>query len=398
MSRFSRAEAEARGWQIVHERDEYTTIESETQGRTQYTPPTIRAEKSLSGGGMINEEAESMGKLLERIHAYEQHQESKGIKQTATPINEAAVPRNEAGLPIRTVLIAAEPTDLSEPAEVVAITEEEWASRARNDAIYDGKQMVFYGPAEGASDAENVRLATKRAVEDRRAREQDVGETEQLFLDDTQTAVDQPGRSAGSVLVVRSDEKDLSAEDREARNAQAENDRVVFQQNSPIGAVAPEGEEKLAGVGVGIQDRAGLDSERPRVGATVAALEGAKEETPAAEDRPSETDIRTDAEEAKAKEIRDDKGASQADSDKGRDQVRQAGIDASQEAAEDRQSDAEGTEASEGDSTPDDTVCATEAAQKLADEHDVDLTQVEATGAEGKITKRDVERHLESQK
>jgi hypothetical protein len=243
--------------EIVHERDEYTTIESETQGRTQYTPPTIRAEKSLSGGGMINEEAETMGKLLERIHAHEQHLESKGIKQTATPINEAAVPRNEAGLPIRTVLIAAEPTDLSEPAEVVAITEEEWASRARNDAIYDGKQMVFYGPAEGASDAENVRLATKRAVEDRRAREQDVGETEQLFLDDTQTAVDQPGRSAGSVLVVRSDEKDLSAEDREARNAQAENDRVVFQQNSPIGAVAPEGEEKLAGVGVGIQDRPG---------------------------------------------------------------------------------------------------------------------------------------------
>jgi pyruvate/2-oxoglutarate dehydrogenase complex dihydrolipoamide acyltransferase (E2) component len=395
MSRFSRAEAEARGWQIVHERDGYTTIESETQGRTQYTPPTIRAEKSLSGGGMINEEAETMGKLLERIHAHEQHLESKGIKQTATPINEAAVPRNEAGLPIRTVLIAAEPTDLSEPAEVVAITEEEWASRARNDAIYDGKQMVFYGPAEGASNAENIRLATKRAVEDRRAREEQVGETEQLALDDTQEAIDQPNRSGGSVLIRRPDE---TPADREARNAQAENDRVVFQQNSPIGAVAPEGEEKLAGVGVGIQDRAGLDSERPRVGATVAALEGAKEETPEAEDRPSETDIRTDAEEAKAKEIRDDKGASQADSDKGRDEVRQAGIDASQEAAEDRQSDAEGTEASEGDSTPDDTVCATEAAQKLADEHDVDLTQVEATGAEGKITKKDVERHLESQK
>ena len=70
MSRFSKSEAEGLGWRFVHEQDE--TIDNLGDGVYRVKPGSHRAEKQLPTG-LLNEEAETTGLLLERIFAYEQH-------------------------------------------------------------------------------------------------------------------------------------------------------------------------------------------------------------------------------------------------------------------------------------------------------------------------------------
>lgn len=68
MSRFSKAEAEAAGWSFAHEQVENVDILGDGISRTK--PASLRAEK-YQDGKIINEEADSIGKLLERIALYE---------------------------------------------------------------------------------------------------------------------------------------------------------------------------------------------------------------------------------------------------------------------------------------------------------------------------------------
>jgi hypothetical protein len=72
MSRFSRAEAEAAGWRITLEEEPRT--EAQGNGRVRVFPGRVTAEKSLTGeneGQTLHESDETVGKLLERIYAYE---------------------------------------------------------------------------------------------------------------------------------------------------------------------------------------------------------------------------------------------------------------------------------------------------------------------------------------
>lgn len=80
MSRFSKAEAERRGWAFVSDVKEVVTDLGD--GLQRVKAASLRAEKYVDGS-RINEEAESIGKLLERIHAYEAHRD--GLPDMAAP-------------------------------------------------------------------------------------------------------------------------------------------------------------------------------------------------------------------------------------------------------------------------------------------------------------------------
>ena len=68
MSRFSKAEAEAAGWRFVHTQKE----EHHRYGQNvRVIPGLVRAEKN-HGEHMVTDEAETIGKLLEKIHEHEQ--------------------------------------------------------------------------------------------------------------------------------------------------------------------------------------------------------------------------------------------------------------------------------------------------------------------------------------
>ena len=69
MPRFTKAHAERLGWLFVHEQPE--TVTDIGNGLSKTIPANYRAEKPLGGGGLINEQADSEEKLLERIKLYE---------------------------------------------------------------------------------------------------------------------------------------------------------------------------------------------------------------------------------------------------------------------------------------------------------------------------------------
>ena len=107
-------------------------------------------------------------------------------------------PLDEAGIPIAHVLTADG-----------AMTDEEYASRDRTDALYDGEKMVNYGPQPSAAEAEAARTESGRDAEDERAAEPDVGPTHQAHIDRSQEVIDRPGGETGSVLVLREGESDI---------------------------------------------------------------------------------------------------------------------------------------------------------------------------------------------
>ena len=90
MSRFSRSEAEKAGWSIFHEQDKIVLNDGDNQaGTSRVLPASYRAEKYVSLPGraetLITEEAHSIGKLLERIHAYEEHLKSRREPEEPVP-------------------------------------------------------------------------------------------------------------------------------------------------------------------------------------------------------------------------------------------------------------------------------------------------------------------------
>lgn len=429
MSRFSKAEAESRGWAIVHEREERNVPTA--AGEFRVIPGSYRAEKYLSDGTLINEEGETVGLLLERIAAKETQIESLGRTTTEAVIPED-IPRDEAGIEQRHVLVPAEPGNLNDDAPARYISDAELTTRSRTDAIYakneDGEpEMIFYRGTDAAIEADEAHEEQSAAVENARTAEPDVGDTEQVFVDDSQTVVDTPGGATGSVLVLRKDE-DVSETlaRRESDSADAESERVARQTEIGFNP-APEGEDKLAGVGVSIRRRAALGSEVPRQGETHDAAEAVlnpPEDVEPADTEPETAKLaeeRQDAQEAKAQELTADKGV-EADKPENAAQVLEAGTDAEQKLADDSanqdDSDDSGNSTQSGTAESDEPVDpttdppegqrftessteatvpeATPAAEELASEKHVDLSDVEGTGKDGKVTKPDVEKHLES--
>jgi hypothetical protein len=269
MSRFSKAEAEARGWRIFHEGEESTVVTSGTQGESRFTPASYRAEKYVSLPGqsatLVTEEGDSIGKLLERINAYEAELEKKMPELTAREVDLSGEPADEAGVPIRHVLAPTDPGDLSQPASATRVTDAELVASARNDAILTKDGMIFTGPVADVQTALDASIEGKRAVEDRRAAEP-AQESEQLHIDETGTAVDSPGGGAQGTILVRAGEDHRDVAGRMAAEAAEREDGRVTTDTT-----APEGQEKLAGVDVSIQDRSDLSSDLPRTGDTADA-------------------------------------------------------------------------------------------------------------------------------
>lgn len=338
MSRFSRADAEANGWNIVHE-DPGASVEindpQHGDANLGARLPAYRAEKYVNGK-LVNEYAESEGLLLERIYLYEQNQERiAGPKTVEAPIDPDVVPLDADGIAVRSVIGPGG----------VEMTEEEWSSRDRNEAIYDGEKMVYQGPHAVALEADEARQELAADVENEKNAEPDVGDTEQIEYD-TADSIDSPGQSAGGVVVVRKGEslEDVSVR-RDEEKANAESERV----NEAIEA----------------------SIERKK----------AEEAAPEVEDKPSEAEIQSKAIEEKAQEL----GAS---ADEHVAEIREAGAEAVQEHA-----DAKADDSSDEEAQP----LATDAAAKLAEEQGVDLHDVDGSGKDGKITKPDVEKHLDSE-
>lgn len=439
MSRFSKSDAEAAGWSIVHKREAHEITVG--PGLVQKVPATIVAEKYVSfpdkPSQLIHEEAETMGLLLERIHAWEQHQANVNPSEPV-PVDTDAELKTfsllegdeaegvEAGDPVQSVVIPAEPGDLTLEAETVTITDAEWSARSRADTLVtDEGQVVYAGGGEAVADAEAARLENKKAIEDRRAAEPAHGPTQQVEFD-TAGLADTPGIGAGGTLVVREGESlDEVAARKEDLKKLREEGRVASM-NEQGQAIAPEGADKLAGLDVGIQERGDLGSEIPGQGAVARTLEEPEDESeehpaphlypegePIVSEPPAEpasaveADARADAEEEEAKEQRDE-GLAEAESDEANAAVREAGIEAAEEAHEEFVNEQPADDADPEASTPvedeadgfteKDDVEATDAAKAKAEELGVDLSEVKGSGKEGRVTAPDVEAAAEAKK
>lgn len=227
MGRFSRHDAEEKGWVFVAERGERTVIESEVQGRTQTLSGYCRAEKYVDQPSghqtLINETAETMGKLLEQIAAYEANQERIATDTVEAPIDHTFAPLDTTGLPQRSVAVRV-------GEEIHYFTEAEWASRDRADAVYGEEGMEFRGGHADSREAAAARLGSEQEVEARRAElAEEAPEAKQVFQDLSQQVVDLPGGATGNVLLVHKDDDSLGdvSRRREAASIEEENARVA---------------------------------------------------------------------------------------------------------------------------------------------------------------------------
>lgn len=243
MSRFSQSEAESLGWRFAHSSEERR--EAVERGRIQITPASVRAEKNLSGVGMINEEAETIGLLLERIAAYEAHLKQKQIVQTPVAVNEGEIPTiilpagdepgdtvgEDTGIPIRTVTLPGGER----------ITEEELTARSKQDALVIDGKMVFTGPRPAMTEAEEERAAASAQAEnDRVDGVDDLGRRESIFIDRSQTVTDLPGGATGSAFVV------LEGEDPDTISESRQEAKADDEANKPLVAALPVAEQAQA--------------------------------------------------------------------------------------------------------------------------------------------------------
>lgn len=426
MGRFSRKEAEAAGWRFVHQRDSYETVESSTQGRITTTPSVIQAERYVSLPGqsatLVTETAETEGKLLERIAAYEAHLRGLPSAQPA-PVDESDEPREIAlgengefivtDTPAGSVIVPADPEDPE--AGVVRITDAAWSAQSRTDSLVvpsdEGGESITYGGArEDVATAVDAVDAVRKLAEDQRSAEPHPGATVTL-------------RQDGDLAVVREGEESIAeASDR------ADSERKLVEEirvnAAPVDHVvtAPEDADLVAGTDAGLARRTDLESEQPGQGQVAGAEILNQEPAPVTPATLGEVNAGRDAAEEKAKELRDSADTSEeADDANAQQAVEDAGADATQEAHdaaadsepdttdEDQENareasapdlpsapvDADASEAPESQSTL--SADATLSAQALAAEKGVDLSQVEGTGKDGRITQPDVQKHLDSQ-
>lgn len=371
MSRFSKSEAEARGWVFVHAEEATTEITSETQGEQRTRPGSYTAERYFALPGRsakrITEQADTLGKLLEQIHAFERQAESKIPDFEPAPVDTSGELRGFTA-------VEGDIVALDEAAQTVVlpggetVTDAEWAARDTGDVVVDRfeddddpTQRAFFGGNAAVREGAEERLQVAQDAEDERTAGEAV-DHRQVFVDNSNT-IDAPGQSAPSQLVVREGEGSIGEVSlrREAEKSQAEDDRVNADEEA-------RQERKL-------------------------------EETsaPLPEPTPTAADIRFDAQEELAKEQRDD-DLTEADSDESLTEIREAGAEAEQEAhdeARDEVTERDGDlDTAEQHSTETD---ATPAARKLAEEKGVDLTAAKGTGSESRVTKADVEKILDKE-
>lgn len=354
MSRFSRSEAEANGWVIVHE--------DEGQG-------LYRAEKYI-GGNKIEQSGITEGLLLEAINAYEDHLASS-VEPVAARVDESNMPLDEDGNLVRSVL---GPDDM-------AMTEAEWANRGVHDAVVreDG-EMRLEGATPAAAEADEAREEIAREKENERTAEPDVGPTEALDLDNRD-------HQLAERLIVREGEDSMPE---------------VIDRKLEESADA-EAERSNAGIGIGPMD---LDAEGNLVPPGGRSEIFDPRELPGGVDSGEEVvQARAEAEIEEATALRDEHGKA-ADKPELAGEVAEAGSEAQQDLADEKAEDSAEPSSSGGEASADQESLdsggesqpeATEAALELAEEENVDLSQVKGSGKDGKIVKSDVEAAAEGE-
>lgn len=177
MSRFSKAEAERLGWKIVLEKPPHEVVINGTQGRVQRFPGRYEAEKSLTGeneGVTLHESDETLGKLLERIFAYETAQ---GATVGAGDV------------------ITAEGR----------VSSEAFAAANRRESVHTPEGTV---EVDGTVDINDEAAVLARAQEDAEKALEEIP-TVQVTIESP--LVDAPGASAGGTLLVGADDPLVSA-------------------------------------------------------------------------------------------------------------------------------------------------------------------------------------------
>jgi hypothetical protein len=268
MSRFSRAEAEARGWVFVHEQPKQVVNTSGTQGEQRIIPPSLRAERYVNGV-LINESAESEGKLLERIALYESRLDANLEADEATLIPEPeglTFDADEEGEPL------AYGTVILPGGEV--ISEAEWASREQKDVLViadedeeSGLRQVVTGGEPLAVEAQEEIEEQSRELEDAIAAGDEI-ETEQIALDPADVSLDSPGVTGTSVLVVREGEGELGIAEIAQRRA---DEKAEAESSKSMAPRLPDSEREALEAAEAVEDE-----EQPE--ATPAAAELAVEE------------------------------------------------------------------------------------------------------------------------
>lgn len=414
MGRFSRAEAEAAGWTIFHERDAFDV---DAPGGTRTTPASIRAERYVSLPGqastLVTEEAETMGLLLERISAYEAH--LRGLpSQRAAEVDETTEPRflevDERGGATLTEDIAGTvllPNPDDPEGDPIRVSDAAYTGAARTDALLvpgdEGEEFVMYGGArEDFAPAVDAIELVRKDAEDKRTAEPFVGDTKQITTE---------AAGAGQIIV-RADEDSLEeASDRQiAENKDLEDVRVNLAPVDHV-VVAPEGKDIVAGTDVGIAARTDLESEQPGAGQVAGSTPLDSRETPVTPATAEAVEEANDAGEEAALKARSE--ADNAEEEDGADaqrDVEQARADSEANTQEnareadpgesgklegtDQEPQSEGAPAVDSGADQTDAPNASPAAEKLAAEKGVNLSDVQGTGSNGKVTKPDVEKHL----
>lgn len=355
MGRFSRKEAESNGWVIVHE----------DEGQNLY-----RAEKYLDGSTKIEASGVTEGKLLEAISTQEAHMASFSEVE-ARPVDDSGLPVDQAGYPLRTVVA---PDD-------ELLTEAEWSKRGSADVIVDDEERHFYGPTEAAAEADALRQENAAEIENEAKAEPDVGPIEQVEQESLRD------HQLQDVLIVREGEESLGEViDRKLEeSALAESDRAD------------------AGLGIGpvqiVKDEDGEPQPVPMGGpAEYFDPSDLPAGVPSAE---KQAEAGQEAEIAAAQELRDEFDKA-ADSPEHAADASKAGAEAEQQVQDEAAESSSGEEVEAGQPGQDEQpqegdIEATPAAEELAAEKGVDLKKVKGSGAEGKVTKPDVESHLEAQ-
>lgn len=233
MSRFSKKEAEKAGWVFVHSSSErFEFNEDDPQGRSLRIAPSVRAEKRQPVAGqsdkLINEEAETIGLLLERIYAYEQQHAAKAYEVRESEFDLADTHKS--------IVLDEDRGGFRNTGERVAsvllpdgskVTEAEWATRDKGDVIVTDEGTVFLHPTEPAVFGEELRQEVKREAEDESKSAFDVGPTTQIVVDN-HDSIDSPGQGAPSLIVVREGEEDIASVSlrKDADEAEIEDARV----------------------------------------------------------------------------------------------------------------------------------------------------------------------------
>jgi hypothetical protein len=240
------------GWVLTHEQPEEVVTLSETQGRAQYNPAVLTAEKQINGS-LVNVQAADPETLAARAEAVEANVQAFKTDPVGAPVSEAPT-FTTTPIDPEDPLAEAEATEVEVNDKTVitadgAYTEEEWAGRSRTDTIVtDDGQTVYAGVGEQTEeiDAALDQTAADAAAAENEKTKDPFGDTEAKQVDySTADTIDQPGQSAGGTIIVPAEADTLQEASQlmDSTAREAENRRVLEAQGIDVPETPTNGDD-----------------------------------------------------------------------------------------------------------------------------------------------------------